>query len=78
MQLELLSECRIKGQILRSKSNYYEYGEKRSKFFLNLKKKRAESNTLTCLKDEDGVLHNDYKNILQIIKRFYSNLFEKN
>ena len=39
MQLELLSEYRIKGQILRSKSSYYEYGEKSSKFFLNLEKK---------------------------------------
>ena len=32
MQLELLSECRIKGQILRSKSNYYEYGKKVANF----------------------------------------------
>ena len=77
MQLQFLSECRIKGQILRSKTNYYEYGEKSTKFFLNLEKKRAESSTLSCLMDENGILQTDYKNILKIIKNFYSKLFEK-
>ena len=33
-----LIEIRIKGQILRSKANLYEYGERRSTFFLNLEK----------------------------------------
>ena len=77
MQLQFLSECRIKGQILRSKTNYYEYGEKSTKFFLNLEKKRAESSTLSCLMDENGILQTEYKNILKIIKNFYSKLFEK-
>ena len=61
MQLQFLSECRIKGQILRSKTNYYEYGEKSTKFFLNLEKKRAESSALSCLLDENGILQTDYK-----------------
>ena len=43
IKLENIIEIRIKGQILRSKANFYEYGERSSKFFLNLEKKRAEA-----------------------------------
>ena len=39
MNLENLFCEKIKGQILRSKVQWYEEGEKSSKFFLNLKKK---------------------------------------
>ena len=70
-------EIRIKGQILRSKANFYEYGERSSKFFLNLEKKRAESGTLHCIYDDKGVLQTDYKEILNVLNKFYSNLFEK-
>ena len=32
---------------------------------------------MSCLLDENGILQTDYKNILKIIKKFYSKLFEK-
>ena len=78
MQLENIIEIRIKCQILRSKANFYEYGERSSKFFLNLEKKRAEASTLHCLYDTNGVLQTDYKEILKVLNGFYSKLFEKN
>ena len=77
MQLENIIEIRIKGQILRSKANFYEYGERSSKFFLNLEKKRAEACTLHCLYDTNSVLQTDYKEILKVLNGFYSKLFEK-
>ena len=40
------------GYILRSKTNWYENGEKSSKFFLNLEKKRAIQNTIKVLLDD--------------------------
>ena len=47
--LDNLIEERTKGAILRSKSQWYEKGEKSSKFFLNLEKKNSINNTVKKL-----------------------------
>ena len=72
IQLENIIEIRIKDQILRSKANFYEYGERSSKFSLNLEKKRAEASTLHCLYYTNVVLQTDYKEILKVLNSFYS------
>jgi len=45
-------EEKTKGYILRSKTDWYESGEKSSKFFLNLEKKRATQNSIRVLANE--------------------------
>ena len=42
----------LKGAILRSKCDWYENGEKSTKFFLNLEKKRALNGTVKKLSDQ--------------------------
>ena len=44
-ELEALHTEKIEGQILRSKCQWYEDGEKSSKYFLNLEKKKEVSKT---------------------------------
>ena len=44
-KLDKIYEQKINGMRIRNKSNWYEYGEKSSKFFLNLEKTRATKST---------------------------------
>ena len=53
-ELENLYNEKIEGQILRSKVQWYEDGEKSSKFFLNLEKKKGIQNTVRTLISDDG------------------------
>ena len=75
---ENLIDNRTKGAILRSKCNWYENGEKSTKFFLNLEKKRALNGTVKKLVIEpDNKEVCDSKEILTELHKFYSNLFER-
>ena len=53
----------------------YEQGEKSTKYFLNLEKKKATTGTIRTLIDENGNEQTESKNIMGIIKNFYENLF---
>ena len=44
-KLDKIYEQKINGMRIRNKSNWYEYGEKSSKIFLNLEKTRATKST---------------------------------
>ena len=44
-KLDKIYEQKINGMRIRSKSDWYKYGEKSSKFFLNLEKTRATQST---------------------------------
>ena len=74
--LENLHNEKTAGYILRSKIQWYEEGEKSTKFFLNLEKKKAIQNTIKTLIDEERTL-TDSEDISKAIKRFYVKLFEK-
>ena len=69
----------LDGQILRSKCQFYESGEKPTNFFLNLEKKRAKTTTLQrlCINPENSIETTQTEKILQEIKKFYTNLFSK-
>ena len=81
LEFEALMEEKTKGYILRSKINWYENGEKSSKFFLNLEKRKAIQNTIKVLvndansESENTVKSN--KEITSAIKDFYSNLYKR-
>ena len=49
-QLEDILDTKLNGIIIRSKSQYIEYNEKKSKYFSNLEKKQSEKKKLSLLK----------------------------
>jgi len=63
------------GYILRSKTSYYEEGEKNSKYFLALEKIRGDSKSIKSLILENGSCINDPSLILEEEKSFYSKLY---
>ena len=70
-----------KGAILRSKAQWYEKGEKSTKFFLNLEKKNSVKNTIRNLytnnDSNEFVLCEDENQILTHASTFYKNLFQR-
>ena len=74
--LENLHNDITAGYILRSKIQWYEEGEKSTKFFLNLEKKKAIQNTIQTL-IVNGQTLNDSDAISESIKKLYMKLFEK-
>ena len=62
---------------IRSKCEWYQHGEKPTKFFLNLEKQKAINTTVRHLID-DGKDITDLKEINACICKFYKNLFKKN
>ena len=73
-KLEQICEERANGVKIRSKCEWYEFGEKSSKFFLNLEKQHAlisQVRTLLCGEKE----LTDKHKINQELKCIYKNLF---
>ena len=79
--LENWHEEYTKGVILRSKSDWYEQGEKSTKYFLNLEKNNSVKNTIRKMvinnNGSNDVLCEDEKGILDHAKTFYEKLFER-
>ena len=74
-ELEAYIEYQTKGAILRSKSRWYNEGEKNTAYFLNLEKRHCKQGTITQLKrDEHNLIYSD-KEILSECKLFYENLY---
>jgi len=64
------------GAILRAKVDWAEYGEKCSKFFLQLEKQKQEVKHIKSLITENGEINNPVM-ILKEEKRFYSELYKE-
>ena len=62
------------GVKIRSKCEWYEFGEKSSKFFLNLEKQHALLNQVRTLLCGEKEVTDKHK-INQELERFYKNLF---
>ena len=62
---------------IRSKCEWYQHGEKPTKFFLNLEKQKTINATVRHLIDDDKDI-TDLKEINACICEFYKNLFKKN
>ena len=75
--LEILYDYITAGIILRSKSDWYEHGEKSSKYFLNLEKhNKAKSHVRKSLTETDKEISNSSE-IMIHIKDFYSSLYKR-
>ena len=73
-ELENIIEYRTKGAIIRSKSQWYNEGEKNSRYFLNLEKRHYKQGTISQLKINDTFLlpqiEISYPNVRLSIKTF--------
>ena len=76
-KLDKIYEQKINGIRIRSKCDWYEYGEKSSKFFLNLEKTRSTQSTIRNItKDKKNLTC--HKRINQELFDFYKGLFSEN
>ena len=77
-ELEKKLEYRTKGAIIRSKSRWYNEGEKNSRYFLNLEKRHFKQATISQLKINDTDFVYTDKAILSECVSFYKNLYASN
>ena len=65
------------GQIIRSRANWYEQGEKSNKYFLRLENSRKKKSCIPKLNLENDYYTSDAEEILNEIHSFYANLYDK-
>jgi len=73
--LDDLESEKINGQILRSKAQWAEEGERSSKFFLNLEKHNYDIRHITMLLSDKGEVIEGSNKIQEELLRFYQNLY---
>ena len=78
LELEKINEYITDGIIMRSKSQWYEEGEKSTKYFLSLEKRNKVKSHIRklCLNEENEETTNP-RQILEELKQFYSGLYRK-
>ena len=65
------------GIILRSKTDWYELGEKSAKYFLNLEKRNKAKSHIRKIYNENNEESADSNEILAELKEFYSDLYKR-
>ncbi|KAL9978135.1 hypothetical protein ACROYT_G015622 [Oculina patagonica] len=73
--LEKIYEYKTKGSILRSKTRWYNEGEKNSSYFFNLEKRHFKRKVLCQLRQADNTTLTSDHDILQECVNFYSDLY---
>jgi len=76
-EYETLFDYIIQGKILRSKWNWYENGEKNSKFFLNLENNSSRKTCIRRLLDNQSKVVLDSQRILKELENNYKSLYTK-
>ena len=76
-ELENLYNYITEGIILRSKVNWYEYGEKSSKYFLSLEKRNKVKSHLRKVVKTNKQETSDPIVIIITLKKFYSSLYTR-
>ena len=76
-QIRDIDEELISGVIVRSKELWVEQGEKPTKYFFNLEKKRQQKKDMTELNSHAGTLLKESKDIRQEMNLFYKELFSE-
>ena len=77
MKTELfeLRQEKLKGHIIRSKSEYIDKGEKPTKFYCGLENHNNVSKTMPRLERTDGTILNKHSEILSETENYYKNLY---
>jgi exonuclease III len=73
-----LENSKIAGQMLRSKAQWIEEGERNTKFFIGLEKHKQEMKNITELTIEDNKIITCDDKILSALNKFYKQLYDKN
>ena len=74
-ELESLYNIKTNGCIIRSRANYIEFGERNSKYFINLEKRNQKRKVIKKLITENGDIVTNGNEILDEEKRFYQKLY---
>ena len=74
-KLEVISFERTRGACVRSKARWHEFGERSSKYFLNLEKRNFSNKCINKLIDGDNKTITEPKAILEEQKKYYQNLY---
>ena len=72
---EQIIEHRTRGAIIRSKTHWYNEGEKNTRYFLTLEKRHFKQGTISQLKTNDNDFITTDKEILTECKSFYEQLY---
>ena len=75
MNIEALYSYKTKGCIIRSRAKNVEFGEKNSRFFINLEKRNHRQRVITKLVTDDDNVLTDGNDILNEEKSFYKTLY---
>ena len=75
--LKMILNERTQGAIVRSRTKWYEDGEKISKYFINLEKRQSSHKTINSLQLQDGTIAGNPQNILTEQRNFYMQLYTK-
>ena len=75
-ELEEIRSERLKGQWVRSRTQWNIEGEKPTKYFCSLETKNYLSKTIKCLKQSNGSFLTNQKEILDSIAHYYQTLFK--
>ena len=75
-ELESIRSKKLKGQLVRSRLQWLQDGEKPSKYFSTLEKKNFIEKTIRKVRLINGEVTTDQGNILSQVQQYYSNLFE--
>jgi len=76
-QLSSLVSGEAEGAKVRSRTQWFEEGEKPTRYFFRLEKKRADVNTFESLFDVNGLVKTSQKDLENILVLFYKDLFSK-
>ena len=76
-ELEIIATEKANGAHIRARAKYIEKGEKQTNYFLSLEKIRANNNTITCLKNEQGEMIREQSEIMKIQSNFYKELYKE-
>ena len=75
--MEALRKVKLQGTLVRSRARWIEFGEKSSKYFLNLEKRNFVNKSITELKLSKDKSTKDQKEILKLQREFYKSLYSK-
>ena len=76
-QLSTLISKEAEGAKIRSRAQWFEEGEKPTRYFFRLERTRAISNSFSSLFDENGIEKTLQQDLENILTRFYQNLFTR-
>ena len=74
-EIEKIIDYRTKGAIIRSRRNWLQLGEKSSKYFFNLERYNYMAKNRFKLRNKHGAITTNAKEILNIQKEFYKQLY---